>query len=105
MAVTCRNFVPSFRWHRLRNDPRYDLDSLYESLRPYGAIESLVQTSPVSARVVFADLTAACKAVAAHSLGRPANPLLCLWYHAAMKNKGFYVRRRHLHVALDPYAT
>ncbi|XP_022082268.1 uncharacterized protein LOC110974743 [Acanthaster planci] len=93
------------RWHNVRNDPGYDIDSLYATLRPYGEIDNIVQTSPLSARVMFCDLQAACHTVAEHSLGRPDNPLLCLWYHKSMKNKRFYVRRRHLHVSFDPSAT
>ncbi|XP_038069583.1 uncharacterized protein LOC119738721 [Patiria miniata] len=93
------------RWHSLRHDPGYDEASLYDALRPHGHIDSIHRTSQLSARVTFSELQAACRAVAAHSLGRPENPLLCLWYHKSMKNKGFYVRRRHLHVSLDPFAT
>ncbi|XP_033626451.1 uncharacterized protein LOC117289435 [Asterias rubens] len=93
------------RWHNMRKDPGYDTDSLYSTLGQYGDIVGITMTSPLSARVEFCQLQAACNVVEAHTVGYTQNPLLCLWYHKSMKNKAFYVKRRHLHVTCDPFAT
>ncbi|KAJ8041289.1 hypothetical protein HOLleu_12069 [Holothuria leucospilota] len=91
------------RWHKLRNDPGYTTDSLLHCLRPLGDIESVVITSECTARVTFGRLDDACAATAAKNLGRRQNPLLCRWYHKAMENKSFSLKRDHLHVIYNPF--
>ena len=93
------------RWHHFRSKLYYHTVSIFDTLRPFGPIDNITMTSPRSARVTFRDLDSACRAVGEKFVGPSGNPLLCLWYHRSMISKGFYIRRRHLHVVRDPYTS
>ena len=86
------------RWHPNKHDPGYDWAQLAAELAKLGRLLSLELTSPVSGRAVYDSLAAACRAVQAHSVGRPANPIRVYWYHRQMAGRYFYGRGNGLWV-------
>ncbi|XP_071958707.1 uncharacterized protein [Antedon mediterranea] len=91
------------RWHNSRYYGGYPIRQIFDILRVFGRIESLCIVSERSARATFTRLDNACSAVSTRFLGNPSNPMLCDWFHKTMLNKTFTVKRRHLHVAHDPF--
>ncbi|KAI8505726.1 hypothetical protein Bbelb_169150 [Branchiostoma belcheri] len=106
--ANARRQLPGLRtvtllWRNLRGREAYSQQELHYFASMIGPVDSIMLLSPTSARVVFRDIDAACKAVnTTGKFGRPDNRLYCNWLHRGMDNKRFRLKGRQLVVQYDP---
>ncbi|CAH1262184.1 Hypp2520 [Branchiostoma lanceolatum] len=106
--ANARRQLPGLRtvtlvWRNMRGREAYSQQELHHFVSMIGPVDAIMLLGPTSARVVFKDTDAACRAVnATGKFGRPDNRLYCNWLHRGMDNKKFRLKGRQLVVQYDP---